>query len=198
MATFSVILGIAISGGLVWTIHYDFCIPESTSIGAGVYTIILALATSINMVQAVRFARKRQFSFHKDYALMAVMWTMDPAVHRSIMWSLHLICYSCFSPDAFIGTKDSLNVIAKMPANVILFSWCFCIAVHGRRLNRILIINGSGQYLLWILQIVNELNEVSLIGAVAMGLVLILIYIRFWKYGRNVMEGNVKESLEKT
>ena len=184
IAVVAVIGGVALSGGLVWTIHYDFLVSESMNIGAGVYTVILALAASLNMIFAVRYARTRQFSFHKDHALMAIMWTMDPAVHRTVMWLLHFVCYSCFEPAAFDGTKDSLNVIAKMPANVLLFSWCLCIAIRARRINWILIVNGSGQYLLWILQIANELSAESVVAAIAMTTALVLLYIGFWRFGR--------------
>ena len=153
------LVGVAFAGGLVWTVHYDFCVKESLSIGAGVYTIILAVAASANIIQAVRYARMRDFPSHKDSALMAIMWTMDPAVHRSFMWLLHIVCYSCFSPASFVGRSDTLNVISKMPANVVLFVWCFCIMIHARRVNKTLIINGSGQYVLFAIQVANGLSK---------------------------------------
>ena len=34
-----------------------------------------------------------------------------------------------------------------MAANVVLFTWVFAMAVHARRLNKILVVNGSLQYL---------------------------------------------------
>ena len=176
LAVISLLIGVSLSGGLIWTIHYDFFVAESFNVGAGLYTIILALSAALNMLLAVRYARSGQFALHKDHALMAIMWTMDPAVHRSVMWLLHLACYSCFTPAAFEGTQQSLNVIAKMPANVLLFSWCLCIAIHARRMNTILLLNGSGQYALWTLQIMNALSAVSWVAAICVFVVLCCIY----------------------
>ena len=78
----SVLGGVAFAGGLVWTIHYDFCVPESFSLAAGLYTIVLAIASSVNMILAVVYAKKREFATHKDYALCAIYWTMDDGSRR--------------------------------------------------------------------------------------------------------------------
>ena len=39
-----------------------------------------------------------------------------------------------------------------MAANVVLFTWVFAMSVHARRLNKILVVNGSLQYLVSLLK----------------------------------------------
>ena len=171
-------IGIVLCGSGVWTIYYDFINASTRSIGAGVYTLILGGAAITNMSLSLWHARKREFALHKDFALMAIMWTMDPAVHRTFMWLLHLSCYSCFSPKAFEGRPDSLNVIAKMAANVVLFTWAFAMAVHARRLNAITFVNASLQYLLWVGNVVNDTSAtMGLRISLGLALLLALLYI---------------------
>jgi len=188
VAVISGLCGLVFCGGFVWTIHYDFVDPETRNIGVGLYTLALALGASVNMIAAVRYARARDFGRHKDHALMAIMWTMDPAVHRSVLWLMHWSCYSCFiSDDEFEERAHSLLIIAKMPANVILFSWCLCVAVHARRVNRILVINGSGQYVLWTSVIFYDLSNTSLPAAIYVVIVLLLVYVALLEWGRRVI-----------
>ena len=113
---------------------------------------------------------------------MAIMWTMDPAVHRTFMWLMHLSCYSCFSPAAFAGRPDTLNVIAKMAANVVLFTWAFSMAVHARRLNKITVVNGSLQYLVRLVVVVVVVVAVVVAAVVVAAAAVVVVVVVVVQY----------------
>jgi len=63
-----------------------YATPESALGNA--YTLLLVLGASGNMLVAVVRGRQKRFPEHKDGMLLAIMFTMDPAVHRLAMWSI--------------------------------------------------------------------------------------------------------------
>ncbi len=87
-------------GGVIYTSIYDFR-AGAAGLAPGLYTLFLALATTANVFLSVYHARRRDLARHKDYALMALMWSLDPGVHRTIMWVLHGACADCWSEASY-------------------------------------------------------------------------------------------------
>ena len=105
-----------------------YATPESAL--GNFYTLLLAIGATVNMIVGIVRARQRRFAEHKDSMLLALMFTLDPAVHRLAMWTIRLVLGG--------GKINALQllILGKMPANFVLyvvFGWMF---VHGRRVNR--------------------------------------------------------------
>ena len=100
------------------------------------YTMVLVFGATVNLGMGIVRARQGRFPEHKDSVLLALMFTMDPAVHRLMMWTIRFIV------DGWTMTSNppridpmQLLILGKMPANLILyvtFGWIF---VRGRRVN---------------------------------------------------------------
>jgi len=145
----AVAVGISMSGGWIWPILNDFSNGlDSPTAGAGVYTILNGLAIAINASLMVFYAKKGKLAKHKDHALMTLFWTMDPGIHRLFMWLMRLLCWECWAPE---NTGDMGIALAKLPANVSLIIWALVMAYYAGRLNKIILINASGQFFLWLL-----------------------------------------------
>ena len=142
-------LGISVAGGWVWPLWNDFANGlNSPTAGAGFYTMLNGLAIATNAVLMVVYAKKGQLAKHKDHALMTLFWTLDPGIHRLYMWLMRLFCWDCWAPD---NTGDMGIALAKLPANVSLIIWALVMAFFAKRLNKIILINASGQFFLWLL-----------------------------------------------
>jgi hypothetical protein len=141
------LLGVAVAGGWVWTYLNDFSTGFTTPRArAGYYTVILGVGGAANAVMLVVHARKRNFSLHKDYALMSLMWTLEPGVHRLYMWLMRWVCWDCWAPE---NTEGMGIALAKLPANLTVISWALLMAALARRTNGIILWNVSGQFLLF-------------------------------------------------
>jgi hypothetical protein len=108
-----------------------YATPES-ALGSA-YTLLLVLGATGNMLLAVTRARQRRFPEHKDGMLLAIMFTMDPAVHRLAMWTIR------FTMDPAVHRLDPtrLLILGKMPANAILYLIFGCMFIRSRRVNRL-------------------------------------------------------------
>ena len=145
----AVFLGISVSGGWVWPMWNDFANGlDSPSAGAGFYTMLNGLAIATNAILMVYYAKKNQLAKHKDHALMTLFWTLDPGIHRLYMWIMRLFCWDCWAPE---NTGDMGIAIAKLPANLSLVCWALVMAFLAKRLNTTILVNASGQFLLWLL-----------------------------------------------
>ena len=142
------ILGIGIIGAWIWPLLNDFSQGfDSPTAGAGIYTILLGFGVIVNGSLTVYHAKRKNFQLHKDFALMTLFWTLEPGIHRMYMWLMRLVCWECWSPEQ---TMDMGIAIAKLPANISLIFWALLMAYFARRLNKIILLNVLGQYLLWI------------------------------------------------
>ena len=82
---------------------------------------------------------------HKDHALMALMWSLDPALHRLSMWLARLCMLSSDpSPD-----PDSLLTYGKLPANALLVLIFGCMLVAARRATPVMVFNVGMQLALF-------------------------------------------------
>ena len=105
-----------------------------------IYTLVLVLGASINMLVAVVRARQRRFPEHKDGMLLAIMFTLDPAVHRLAMWTIRIIASIVSGKkmtDPTTVDPGQLLILGKMPANFILFVVFGCMFVHSRRVSKV-------------------------------------------------------------
>lgn len=149
LALVALLVGVTLSGGWIWTILHDFREGfRDGNAGAGLYTMTTASAAAINLILAVVYARRKDFARHKDFALMAIFWTLDPGVHRLCMWGMRALCWECWAPECTSGMGIAM---AKLPANVFLVGWAVLTALRAGRMNRIVIGNAAGQYVLWTL-----------------------------------------------
>jgi len=145
----AVILGISISGGWIWPMWNDFANGfDSPTAGAGFYTMLNGLAIATNAILMVIYAKKGRLAKHKDHALMTLFWTLDPGIHRLYMWLMRLFCWDCWAPE---NTGDMGIALAKLPANISLIIWALVMAFYAKRLNKIILVNASGQFFLWLL-----------------------------------------------
>ncbi|MDW3645430.1 MAG: DUF2306 domain-containing protein [Bacteroidia bacterium] len=170
------ILGIGIVGAWIWPLLNDFSQGlESPTAGAGIYTILLGFGVIINGSLTIYHAKKQNLQLHKDFALMTLFWTLEPGIHRLYMWLMRLICWDCWSPE---NTQDMGIAIAKLPANISLIFWALLMAYFARRLNKVILFNILGQYMLWIL---GSFALISLYQGteIAWGMVLISLLIAF-------------------
>jgi len=165
-------LGVALSGGILYTTIVDFG-AEDPDYGAGLYTYILGVVAWGNMTAAIVYARRRNMPRHKDHALMAMMWTLDPGVHRSMMWLMRLGCVSCYPTEG----NWPLLVPGKLLANLFLILWCISTAFIAGRLNGITIGNALGQWMLCLLGvgslIASEFHSTALAVGVTLGIALL-------------------------
>ena len=91
---------------------------------------------------------------------MAVMWSLDPGVHRTFMWCMHATCTGCYP-------EIPLQQPAKLCANLVLVSWTVLTAVYAGRLNRVLLYNAAGQWILWVLNAISLFaDQFSLVWAI--------------------------------
>ena len=143
------IVGIGIVGGWLWPLVNDFANGfDSPNAGAGIYTMSMGLGVVVNGLMAGYFAHKRDLARHKDHALMALFWTMDPGLHRLNMWLMRWFGGDTWSPEQTGGLGIA---IAKLPANLTLIAWALTMAILARRLNGIIWSNVAGQFILWTL-----------------------------------------------
>ena len=96
-----------VCGGVIYTSIYDFRAGLG-GLAPGLYTLSLALATCANVFLSVYYARQRDLARHKDHALMALMWSLDPGVHRTVMWIMHAACSDCWS-EATYANRHALH-----------------------------------------------------------------------------------------
>jgi hypothetical protein len=147
LALGAVLLGVSLSGGFIWTAIHDFADGlRGPFAKAGIYTVALGIGAAVNAVLTGVYAKKRKFLLHKDFALMTLFWTLDPGVHRLYMWLMRLVCWDCWAPECTSGLGIA---IAKLPANLTLIVWALVVASAAGRLNKIIVLNVAGQYLLW-------------------------------------------------
>ena len=106
------------------------------------------LFIATNAILMVVYAKKGQLAKHKDHALMTLFWTLDPGIHRLYMWCMRLFCWDCWAPE---NTGDLGIAIAKLPANISLIVWALLMAYSAKRINKIILVNASGQFALWLL-----------------------------------------------
>ncbi len=141
------LLGVAVAGGWVWTYLNDFSEGLTTpGARAGYYTIVLGVGVAINAVMLVVHARKKNFFLHKDFALMSLMWTLEPGIHRFYMWLMRWVCWDCWAPE---NTEGMGIALAKLPANLTVIFWALLMASLARRVNGVILWNVAGQYLLF-------------------------------------------------
>lgn len=117
------------------TILYDVVIEKTPLIGF--YTFVLIFGASINGAAGIACARAKRLPEHKDFMIMATMWTLDPALHRLSMWVTRAVDGSV----GLIPDPDVLATVGKMPANFLLVTIFGAMAVKGRRANRITVPN---------------------------------------------------------
>jgi len=142
-----VLIGISLVAGWIWTYFNDFVDGfTGPRARAGYYTVALGIGAAVNGVMLVVCAKRRNFLAHKDFALMALFWTLDPGVHRFFMWLMRMICWDCWAPENTAGLGIAL---AKLPANLVLVIWAVTMSVYAGRLNRIILCNVAGQFLLF-------------------------------------------------
>ncbi len=147
VALASGVIGIGVIGGWVWQLIHDFADGlDSANAGAGIYTMSMGAGVVINGILAGHYARKRDLARHKDHALMALFWTMDPGIHRLNMWLMRLFGGDTWAPE---NTNGLGIAIAKLPANLSLIAWALTMAILARRLNGIVWSNVAGQFALW-------------------------------------------------
>lgn len=149
IAVLAVVIGVGLFGGWIWPLLNDFSQGlNSPTAGAGIYTMLMGLGVGINGIMAAVYAKRKQFPIHQDFALMTLFWTMDPALHRLYLWLMRLFCWECWAPE---NTGDLGIAIAKLPANISLIIWAILLGIFAGRLNRIIVINTTGQFFLWLL-----------------------------------------------
>jgi hypothetical protein len=104
------------------------------------YTFALILGATANMVLGIVRARQRCFADHKDAMVMAIMFTMDPAIHRLFMWLIRLVALLMGGVEV---DADQLLILGKMPANFFLFTVFGVMVVYARRVNAVTVCNIS-------------------------------------------------------
>jgi len=115
------------------TLKYD-----GAQIGAGLYTLLLILGASTCAIMGVVKARQKRFAEHKDFMLMALMYTLDPAIQRLAMWAIRVV--AGFASSGSVNA-DSLLAVSKIPACVINLTIFGFMAVRGNRVNAVTICN---------------------------------------------------------
>ena len=141
------LIGISLAAGWVWTYLNDFRHGITDPRAApGFYTVALGIGVAANVVMLVVAARQRNFLAHKDYALMALFWSLDPGVHRACMWTMRTLSWDTWAPE---NTSELGIALAKLPANLILILWAIMTANRAGRINKIILINVAGQFLLF-------------------------------------------------
>ena len=101
------------------------------------YTLLLVLGATGNMLIGLIRARQRRFAEHKDGMLLAIMFSMDPAVHRLAMWTIRFIIgKGTMTTDSTRVDADKLLILGKMPANLILYTSFGFMFLYSRRVNR--------------------------------------------------------------
>jgi len=128
------------STGLFLGMLFAACNELEYDSGGGLfYTLCLAVGATANMLLGVYHARGKRYPTHKDHMLMAIMYTLDPAIHRLAMWSIRWIASIEKKPlDPIL-----LLVIGKIPANFILFTSFGAMVLYARRVNLVTVVNIS-------------------------------------------------------
>ena len=141
------LIGLSLAAGLIWTYLNDFRHGISDPRAApGFYTIALGIGVAINVVLLVFAAKRRSFLAHKDFALMALLWSLDPGVHRAMMWTMRMLAWDYWAPE---NTSELGIALAKLPANLILIAWAISAASRADRMNKIILFNVAGQSILF-------------------------------------------------
>eukprot|EP00966_Prymnesium_polylepis_P270815 6256301-Prymnesium_polylepis.1 len=143
-------LVVGMATAAIWTVKYDVLI-HGDAIG-GSYTLLLVTCALFNILVAVHHARHRRTVLHKDHALMALMWSLDPALHRLAMWCVRLG-----------GAGPSSNKLlryAKLPANAALVIIFGTALVFARRVTCATALNVSLQLALFLLGFATLLLDV--------------------------------------
>jgi len=141
-------VGIAVAGGWVWTYINDFSDGlTSPRARAGYYTVILGIGVAVNMIMLVVRAKQKDFLRHKDHAMMALFWILEPGVHRFCMWLMRWFGGPVWAPE---NTEGMGIAFAKLPANIFVILWAITMAVKVGRLNRIILSNVAGQFILFL------------------------------------------------
>jgi hypothetical protein len=104
------------------------------------------------MAVAIHHAREKRTIQHKDHVLMALMWSLDPALHRLFMWILRLC-----APHR--SNADRLLFFGKLPANAMLVLTFGTALVCARRASRITISNVALQLALFFLGLLVLLTD---------------------------------------
>lgn len=146
LAIFAAVFGIGLTAGIIWVVKWDFVLEPTTNAAAGGYTIPLAVGISVNAFLAVKHARQKNFAKHKDHALMLLFWTLDPALNRAAQWLMRIFCVECWTRESTRGQSLSM---AKLCANMFLMGWGLLVGLGAGRLNRVILWNVTGQFVLW-------------------------------------------------
>jgi hypothetical protein len=77
---------------------------------------------------------------------MALLWSLDPGVHRALMWTMRMLAWDYWAPE---NTSELGIALAKLPANLILIVWAVTAASRAGRMNKIILFNVAGQFLLF-------------------------------------------------
>ena len=134
-ATTSLVLAMALAAAN----ELKFATPGS-ALGSA-YTLLLVLGSVSTAAMGVVRARQHRFAEHKDCVLLAIMFTMDPAVHRLSMWTIRLIVGGGTLPaDPGVVDPGKLLILGKMPANFILYVVFGSMFIRGRRINRVTVL----------------------------------------------------------
>lgn len=146
------VVGMIGAGGNIF--KYDFAAQGIAGIGAGIYTVILMLGATVNGIVGVSRAIQKRTPEHKDHMLMALMWSLDPAVHRFCMWLIRW----CASGDV---DPTELLTFGKLPANFFLVTCFGTMIVISRRVTCINVANVGMQFVLYIFGLVGGLSAVG-------------------------------------
>ena len=149
-------LGVGMLTSTAWVFKFD--VAKGDVAGAA-YTLLLIVCSSVNMILAVHHVRQRHTSEHKDHALMALMWSLDPAIHRFIMWLVRWAMAPAI-PDA-----RKLLMYGKLPANALLVLCFGLMAVGAKRLNAVMKVNIGLQFLLFFISLAMLLLDAAGLGS---------------------------------
>lgn len=131
--------GLLLAMALAAANELRFATPGS-ALGSA-YTLLLVLGASFTAIVGIVRAKQRRFPEHKDCALLAIMFTMDPAVHRLSMWTIRFIIGGgTMTADPAVVDPGKLLILGKMPANFILYVVFGGMFVRSRRVNRVTVL----------------------------------------------------------
>mmetsp|Transcript_10676 Transcript_10676/g.24785 ORF Transcript_10676/g.24785 Transcript_10676/m.24785 type:complete len:335 (-) Transcript_10676:77-1081(-) len=125
-------LSVGMLSGAAWTALHDAA--EGQAIGAA-YTLLLAVCCWANAVLAAYHIRRRRTAEHKDHALMALMWSLDPAFHRAVMWLIR------WAMAPAVPDPTRLLIFGKLPVNALLVLCFGAMAICAKRLNTVVMLN---------------------------------------------------------
>lgn len=131
---------------------YDFADQGVAGMAAGGYTILLVLGATVNGAVGLGRAIQKRTKEHKDHMLMAIMWSLDPAVHRFAMWLIRWFANGHVD-------SDLLLTFGKLPANFILVTLFGTMLVRGQRVTCINVANVGMQFFLFVLGVAAGLAQ---------------------------------------